>query len=325
MAPRRKSAARAVATACCALAALADATVCAAPSDAERDRARKLGKDGQEKLKAEDYRGALESCSGAHAIMRVPSTGMCVARAQIGLGLLIEAAGVLREVIGYPETGNAVFNDAQREAKRLEQQLTPKIPELRFRLAPEPAGVKVLVDGAVVPSAALHTPRQVNPGRHRVTAGAPGYLGVTKTVTAAEGERSDVELPLLPSKPEAPAQTGVPLWAWLVGGTGVALTGATIGFAVDYAAARSTFARDCAETNSAGQAVCDPSRYSLEDSQALFARRNRSGGVAIGFGAASVVALTASIIGIAITNRGKREGAITISPSADGILAAVTF
>ncbi len=310
------------------------------PTAADRDAARILGRAGQEKLKANDFRGAFEACKGAHEIMRVPSTGLCLAQAEIGLHMLVEAANTLHEIGIYPDAGkNPVFQKAQDDALQLEQEITPKIPELRIHVDPEPKGLRASVDGEAIPDAAVHLPRRVNPGKHRVVASAPGYGDASKSVTVNETEHGEVELTLLAgtarSAAEEPSDAvgvaearggGVPLWAWIAGGVGVAATGVSIGFAVDFGGAQSTFHRDCAETNSAGQPVCDPDRYSLDEATSLYGRRNRSAGIAVGFGVVAAAALTTSIVGFVGGKRtGKNDHALHLVPASEGVDLAGVF
>jgi hypothetical protein len=68
---------------------LSSAAAFAAPSDA--DKARALMKEGDGLYFSSDYAGALERYRAADAIMKVPTTGLAVARAQAALGKLVEA------------------------------------------------------------------------------------------------------------------------------------------------------------------------------------------------------------------------------------------
>lgn len=79
-----------------------------------------------------------------------------------------------------------------------------KLDELRVRVTivavrlPKGGAVTVSVDGEVVPaSELLFIP--LDPGEHKVQASAPGRIGFEKvvTVTAAEGERHEVVVPVL--------------------------------------------------------------------------------------------------------------------------------
>jgi hypothetical protein len=289
-------------------------TARAEPSPEDRETARALLLDGRAKFDAGDFRGALKAFDAAHDIMGVPTTALDLAKTQLALTLLVEARATLRQAMLYPVAENEpdAFTRARAQAVELERQVVGRIPSLVITAAPENA--TIAVDGVRIPAAATHLPRTVNPGRHVVTASAEGYRSASKTVEVAEGARAEVEFELevdtsrpAPRKKPKPDAIGsddddgsVPAWAWAVGATGIAFTAVSIGFAVDYASANDTIGSDCAARNQAGEPVCDPARYNLDDATALFERRDRSGAIAIAFGAAGVACLTASVIGIAI-------------------------
>ncbi len=299
------------------------------PSASDRDTARTLALAGQNKLKDGDFAGAAESCRAAHAIMGVPSTALCVARAELGLGHLVEAANSAHEAAIYPESTNNVFNKAREQAAELEAQLLPRIPDLRMDLVSRPAGLKVTVDGDAIAGAALDLPRRVNPGTHRVVASAPGFDDFTATATVAEGEHKAVAIALAPSplKHEPPPpkpQKRVPPWAWISGGAGLAAVAAGIGFAVDYGAATAKFNRDCGASNKNGEPVCDPAQYSLDDANALYDRRVRSGALAIGFELCGAAALAAGVVGI-VRAKAPAETGVQIAPGIGSIALQGAF
>lgn len=159
-------------------------------------------KEGDAKFAAKDYSGALKAYEGAHAIMKVPTTGLPLAKAQIERGLLVEARDSLLQVTRHPkEAGEpAAFSKAREEAAALAAKIAPTIPSLAITIqgAPGEAAVEVTIDGAAIPAGALAAPRKVNPGSHTITASAPGFGVATSTVTVKEGEASAVTLTLKP-------------------------------------------------------------------------------------------------------------------------------
>ena len=68
------------------------------PSQEDRARANALMDDGDAKVASGDLAGALTSYETAHAIMRVPSTGIEVAKTLDKLGKLLPALAAAREV-----------------------------------------------------------------------------------------------------------------------------------------------------------------------------------------------------------------------------------
>lgn len=93
--------------------------------------------------------------------------------------------------------------DAERQralaaiATREAQALEPRLPRLRVVIVAPPPGAEVRCDGRSLPSDALGRSVPVDPGRHEVTAGAPGYRGVTRSVLSREGETVTVEMALV--------------------------------------------------------------------------------------------------------------------------------
>jgi hypothetical protein len=144
-------------------------------------------------------------------------------------------------------------------------------------------------------------------------------------VTAAEGDTSEVtialvELPkpaasavdaLAAPPPSAPAKRGVPVWAWAVGGAGIALGAAAVGLRVDWA-------RIDSKQQAAG---CGPSLQSCPRSYTSLTadntQKDRDRALFIGLGAASLVGIGAGVIG-AVTGVVKksepRSGSVRAAP-----------
>jgi len=85
------------------------------PTPAHRNTARSLLIRGRAELAAGDAEAALEAFQAAHAILGVPTTGIDVARAQLALGLLVEARDTALEVMRFPVGPGepAAFTDAR--------------------------------------------------------------------------------------------------------------------------------------------------------------------------------------------------------------------
>jgi hypothetical protein len=198
---------------------------------------------GDDRMEARDYTGALAAYQGADAIMHLPMTTVAVARAQAALGLLLEARDTALAVVHTPAQPGETppYAKARAEAQALADRLAPRIPSLAITLADRPAGLTVTVDGAVVPAAALDAPRKVNPGKHVIVMRAPGLPEVRVEVTAGEGSVLPVPLslrqgaapepPVVPPPPApAPAHGVSPLVyaGFSVGGAGL-IVGAVTG------------------------------------------------------------------------------------------------
>src|SRR5262245_59359639 len=108
------------------------ATAHAQPTAAERDSARNLMEQGDTKRDKGDLQGALKAFEAADAIMRVPTTGLEVARVQVELGKLVEARETLGRLLRIPIRPNepAPFLGARRAAEQLANELSARIPTM---------------------------------------------------------------------------------------------------------------------------------------------------------------------------------------------------
>jgi hypothetical protein len=176
------------------------------PSEADKATARRLLDQGDEAMKAGDAKAAHEHYKAADELMKVPTTGVERARAEIAVGMLLEAETTLLRVTRYPRSPSepGAFTQARSEATKMYGELQPRIPSLGFELSGIAEGVEpsVTVDGAKVSSLAV--PRPANPGEHAIHAEAPGYKPIDTTITLAEAEKKAVTL-AFEVDPNAPA------------------------------------------------------------------------------------------------------------------------
>jgi hypothetical protein len=168
-----------------ALSASVPSSALAAPSPAQRETARRLMDEGKERTRAGEKERAVDAYRKAHDLMKVPTTGLALARAHLSMGHLVEARDVALEVGRMTrEKGEPpVFEKARREASYLETSLKARIPTVRIVVKGGPA-TKVTIDDVEVAPLLLGEPVAVNPGKHVVAA---------KNADGAE-ERTDVEL-----------------------------------------------------------------------------------------------------------------------------------
>lgn len=128
--------------------------------------------DGRTLRHDKDLEGALEKFRAADALMRVPTTGLELARTQADLDLFVEALDTCVHVIRHPVRPGEPepFGEARAEAKKLRAQLRQRTPFLRFVFSTTEGtdAVELRVDGVVIPKEAFQTPRLVNPGKHEV-------------------------------------------------------------------------------------------------------------------------------------------------------------
>lgn len=176
----------------------------AEPSSADKDTARALLKEGDEKFASHDFSGALKAYQAANAIMQVPTTALPLARAQIERGMLVEARDTLLQITRFPREAKEpeAYGKARDEAGPLAQKLSDRIPSIAITVEGPPSGaaVEVTVDGAVVPAGALGTPRKVNPGGHTITGAAAGFKSFSKSLALKEGDSEKFTIKLVPGE-----------------------------------------------------------------------------------------------------------------------------
>jgi hypothetical protein len=186
--------------------AAAVATLLAAPgasaqvSAADRETARSAMQEGRDLRDKGDLKGALQRFKTADDIMHVPTTSLEVARAQVALGLLIEALDTIAAIHKTTPLADdpAPFKEARVKADELDAQVEGRVPSLAITVtgAAEGESPAISVDGVSLPAALGGVPRKVDPGHHVVTARAASGQA-KEEVDVAEGEKKDVALVLV--------------------------------------------------------------------------------------------------------------------------------
>lgn len=171
----------------------------AAPTDAEKETARSLMDDGDRLRAAQDNAGALQRYQAAHEIMKVPTTGIEVAKTLTALGKLVEARRMAIEVANLPVVPGeaAVMPAARQEASALAAELATRIPSATIQVWPKEAQATIFVDSAQLPPAAVGLPYKTNPGEHVVQVTAPGYQTAEQRFTLQEGGSTTVSVNLV--------------------------------------------------------------------------------------------------------------------------------
>jgi hypothetical protein len=198
-----------------------------ASSGAEREAARRLMDTGHDKFKAGDYEAALAAYRSADEIMQgVPTTSFAVGRALAELGRLVDARAAMERVIAWtPRPGDPpAFERARQKAHETMAQLDARTPTLAVRLGGLAPGAQPSadIDGKPLPLRAVTAegapatgvpppgggfasdPMRVDPGTHRVTVTAPGYISHSHSFELKEGDRRLVELEMKAEPPPAP-------------------------------------------------------------------------------------------------------------------------
>ncbi|MBX3207764.1 MAG: hypothetical protein KF764_22125 [Labilithrix sp.] len=186
---------------------LTTGSAAAEPTPPEREAARTLLLSGREKRKNGQLMGALEDFERAHAIMRVPTTGLDLGKTQQELGLLVEARTTFLEAARHPVKANEsrAFKRARKEAKQLADEIAPKLATLTISVS---TAARVKLDDADISSSSINVPLKVNPGKHEIVATLADDEK-RETIDVKEGETKTVELTLAGAPPPPPG-TGKP-------------------------------------------------------------------------------------------------------------------
>jgi hypothetical protein len=245
------------------------------PSLSDRETARSLMDDGDAKRDKGDFKSALKSYEAADAIMRVPTTGLEVARTQAQLGLLLEARETLGRVMRLPPRPGEPppFTAARKTAEQLSTELGARLPSVTVVVTNGEAGqpIQVTFDGEVVPPAAVQAPRKVNPGAHTIVARS-GSLEKKEQIAVNERDVRTVTLDLKPAAaaPEPPKIDEQPSSALpkilVFGGFGLGLVGVGVGTVTGLMSISQVndVRKDCVGD------VCKPSRQSdIDAAQSL--------------------------------------------------------
>jgi hypothetical protein len=218
----------------------------AEPSLAEKETARALFEEGDEKFRAGDYAGALEAFTAADAIMGVPTTGLELGRAQSALGMLLEARDTLVRVTLIPRQPdeNEYFVQARSEAATLAREIGERIPSVAIRVAPPEVEARIVIDGSPIARALARHAIRVNPGKRVIRVEAAGHLPATREIELRERDRRVLDVALAPEpgpreQPAGPADRpssdDLVTVAWVafgVGAAGLVAAGVTGGMAL---------------------------------------------------------------------------------------------
>ncbi len=169
----------------------------AEPTAADRATARTLAQEGQQALEGKNYAIAIDKFSRADSLVHAPTLLLGLARAQVGLGRLVEAQESYNRIIrdgvaaGSPHSWTKALEDATKEVAALPQRL----PWVTITVL-GPTNPEVVIDSTPVPIASLGVKRPVNPGNHTIKVSAEGYLPTEKAITLSEGQSLTVNLEL---------------------------------------------------------------------------------------------------------------------------------
>ena len=167
-----------------------------AQTDDQKDQAKELFADGLELRGKGDDAAALAKFEAAYKLVRSPITTLEYGRSLIRVGRLVEGRERCLEATGLPEKPNESpqSKDARLAAKKLADEVTPRIPTIRVKLEGLPAGAAaaVEIDAHLVASLALATPQGVDPGKHHISAKLASGDERTSDIEVREGDTREV-------------------------------------------------------------------------------------------------------------------------------------
>ncbi len=158
-------------------------------SDADREAARALYKDGFALQQAGKYADALDRFQRAQSVFSAPTNLLHIAECQASLGHLVEAAETYRGLVRLqlPKGSPQSFVAAQQQGAAELQQVEERIPKVRIDVTPaNVANLSVTIDDQPMNVALVGVDRPIDPGTHHVVAFAPGYGKQEATITVKE-------------------------------------------------------------------------------------------------------------------------------------------
>jgi len=175
-----------------------------AAADVEPDKAtaRELFYDASRAMAAGDYASAADLFGKSHQLYATPTAALGEARALVQVGRLVEAHERYQEIVNRPlaADASAAFHSAVESAQQERETVRRLIPMLVIVVGDD-GPAEVVLDGEVLPAAALGSKRPVDPGRHHIRATRPDALPFSTEVDVAQGEVLEVSIELRESAP----------------------------------------------------------------------------------------------------------------------------
>ena len=179
-----------------------------AQSDEQRAAARSLATEGATAFNEGRYQEAVELFSKAEALVHAPPHLLFLARSHAKLGQFVKAREAYLKIVKetLPANASPAFRNAQSSASDEVQLVEPRIASLTVKVEGGQAAkdLAVLVDGAPINALLIGVAQPIDPGQHKIEAGATGLRAPEQAVTLAEGERKTIVLKLESAPGAAP-------------------------------------------------------------------------------------------------------------------------
>lgn len=175
----------------------ARAALAAEPTAAERATARSLAQEGYKALKAEDFETAEDRFRRADELVHAPTLMVDHARSLVGLGRLVEASELYKQVMreGVPDNAPKSWSRALSDAEKEIGAIEPRLAWLTINVT-GPENPVLTMDEEEMPSAVIGVRTAADPGTHAVKVSGEGYLPREESVTLGEGEELTIDIDL---------------------------------------------------------------------------------------------------------------------------------
>ncbi len=183
----------------------------ASKSVADRATARALAHEGYEAQQQGRYALAADRFERAEALVHAPTLLLGLARAQVGLGKLVEANETYRRILREPLAKGAPgpFVKAVEDAGHEDADLAARLAWVTLVVIGPPSS-QVLLDDTAVPPAAQGVRSACNPGAHTLKASADGFAAAQQSFAIGEGVERTVSLTLEPLPPPPVVASAAP-------------------------------------------------------------------------------------------------------------------
>lgn len=181
-------------------------------SDEERAAARAAATEGVQLLEAGRNAEALDRLRRAEALVHAPTHLLYIARAEVKLGLLVEASETYVKIVREALAADApkAFVEAQAAAVQEGRELDARVPMLLIRVeGPGAAEATVSLDGTPLPPPMIGIAVPMNPGVHVLRAVGRDGASADARVKLVQGSRETAVLALraMPGPVTAPVRT----------------------------------------------------------------------------------------------------------------------
>jgi hypothetical protein len=170
-------------------------------ADRAKARAQALLTQGIDRLQTFEYQAALDFFIGAYAEFQSPKILLNIGATLLELGRHADAANTFQLYIEDPETKVDRLAEVKSRLLQLDEQLVVA------RIAVEPSGVDVSIDGGPWVPVGLRLTTRLTPGIHMVRGRKDGHAMAEVTLNTFEGETRDVPIKLELAPPPGPGDT----------------------------------------------------------------------------------------------------------------------